>query len=672
LAMSLDSLFKPQSIAVVGASRDREKVGNIVLRNIQSTFHGKVYAVNNKAEEVENLKSYKTITEISEQVDLAVLTVPRQLVPQVMEEAATKGTKSVIIITSGFREVDAIGAKLEDEIGKIARDSGMRFLGPNTLGLITPSFNATFAFSDVKKGNIALVAQSGGIGVYMLNWAQMTRTGISYFVSLGNQSDITETEVYEYLVHDPETRALFTYVEGVADGKRFLDIVPSITVRKPLVFLKGGIGKSGAEAVRTHTGSLAGSIQVFEAAVKAVGGILVDDLEDFLDLIKLVSSDELIKPDFLVITNSGGHGVLAADEIERQSASLINLPDSTREALSKVLPAQSAPRNPLDLSGDANKDRYNKVLQTVQNLDCSKLVVVQSLPMITCTEVAKVLLAYKGKNMVGVMMGMDENAAARILDSANIPAFTFPEDAVRSIKRFTSRRQPRRKIRAASPIAQAQSLTAGKSYLRDFEAMKLCDIYGFKIPKYRIATTVEEGVKMGDQIGYPLVMKVSTDQPVHKTEIGGVRTNVGRDEVAASFAQLSKVSERILMQEQVSGLEVFLGGVDDPTFGHTVLVGPGGIYVEILKDVAYGLSPLAEDEAVEMLQESKVHQMLTARGKSFDETSLIRAIITLSRMIVDLSVSAIDINPLIVNEKGAFAVDIRTILQHGSQENDDK
>jgi acetyl coenzyme A synthetase (ADP forming)-like protein len=666
--MSLDSIFKPQSIAVIGASRDREKVGNIVLRNILSTFHGKVYAVNNKAEQIENLKSYKSITAISEKVDLAVVTVPRQFVPQVMEEAARKGAKSAIVITSGFREVDIYGAKLEDELRKITKKYGMRFLGPNTLGLITPSFNATFTFSDVKRGNIALVAQSGGIGVYMLNWAQMTRTGISHFVSLGNQSDITETEVYEYLVHDPETRAIFTYVEGVADGKRFLDIVPSIAVRKPLVFLKGGVGKSGADAVRTHTGSLAGSMEIFEAAVKAVGGILVDDLEDFLDLIKLVSSDELIKPDFLVITNSGGHGVLATDEIERQSANLIKLPERTREELSKVLPPQSTPSNPLDLSGDANKDRYNKALEIVQHLDCSKLVVVQSLPMITCTEVAKVLLTYKGKNMIGVMMGMDEDAAARILDSAQIPAFTFPEDAVRSIKRFTSRKEPRRKIRIASPIEEAKSLIAGKYYLKDFEAMKMCQIYGLKTPKYGFATTIDEAMKVADEIRYPLVMKISADEPVHKTEIGGVRINIGKEQMATSFSQLSQISRRILIQEQLSGLEVFLGGVEDPSFGHTVLVGPGGIYVEILKDVAYGLSPLSEDEAVEILQENKVHQMLTARGKNYDETSLIRVITTISRMIVDLNVKEIDINPLIVNEKGAFAVDVRTILQKQTSE----
>lgn len=431
-------MFNPQSIAVIGASRDREKVGNIVLRNILSTFHGKMYAVNNKAEQIENLNSYKSITAIGDKIDLAVVTVPRQFVVQVIAEAARKGVPSAIVITSGFREVDAYGAQLEVELVKLTREYGIRFLGPNTLGLITPSFNATFAFSDVKKGNIALVAQSGGIGVYMLNWAQLTRTGISHFVSLGNQTDITETEVYDYLVHDPETRAVFTYLEGVADGQRFLDTVPNIAVRKPLVFLKGGVGKSGADAVRTHTGSLAGSMQVFEAAVRAVGGILVDDLEDFLYLIKLVSSDEIIKPDFLVITNSGGHGVLAADEIERQSGTLISLPENTREELSKVLPPQSTARNPLDLSGDANKARYSQALEIVQHLDCSKLVIVESLPMITCTEVAKALLSYKGKNMIGVMMGMDENAAARILDSARIPAFTFPEDAVKAIHREKS------------------------------------------------------------------------------------------------------------------------------------------------------------------------------------------------------------------------------------------
>jgi acetyl coenzyme A synthetase (ADP forming)-like protein len=660
--MSLDFLFRPATIAIVGASRDREKVGNIVLRNVMSTFHGKVYAVNDKAEKVEGLQSYRSIKDIKEDIELAVVTVPRQHVQQVIEEAAEKKVGAAIIITSGFRELDAYGASLETELNRISAKSGMRFLGPNTLGLITASFNATFTFSDVKRGNIALVAQSGGIGVYMLNWAQMTRTGISHFVSLGNQANISETEVYQYLVRDPQTRAIFTYIEGVADGTQFLDTVPEIAARKPLIFLKGGVGKSGAQAVKTHTGSLAGSMEIFRAAVKAVGGIIVDDLEDFLNLIKLVSSDEPIKRDLLVITNSGGHGVLATDEIERQSLNLIEVPETTKDELVRVLPPQSTPKNPLDLSGDAGRDRYKSTLSIVQDLDCSKLVVVQSLPMISCTEVAKLILNHKGKSMIGVVMGMDEDAAARILDSANIPAFTFPEDAVRSISRLTSRREPRRKIRISSPLPDTESIVTGKSYLKDSEAMKLFDAYGLKTPAYGIATTVEEARKISAEIGFPVVMKISTDEPVHKTELNGVRINVTGEGVETTFKELAQLSKRILVQQQLTGAEVFLGGIDDPIFGHAVLVGPGGTYVELLRSLSCGLSPISEDEASEMLLESKVHQMVTGRGRTYDETALIRAITRLSRMIVDLKIKEIDVNPLIVNENGCFAVDIRTVL----------
>lgn len=660
--MSLDSLFRPKSIAVVGASRSREKIGNIVIRNILSTYKGRIYPVNNKAEDIEGLKAYKSLKEIPSEIDLTIVAVPRDSVIQVIEDAIEKDVKAAIVITSGFKEIGEEGAKLEEELVTIARKGRIRVLGPNTMGVISPDYNGTFTYSNIQRGDIALVVQSGGIGAYMLEWAQRTRTGISYLVSMGNQADVKEYEVIDYLSRDPETRAIFVYLEGVSDGEKFLETIPEATARKPVVFIKGGATAKGAEAVKTHTGSLAGSYEVFKAVIRTVGGIFVEDLSDFLNLTKFVSSSEPIKKDVLVITNSGGHGVLTSDAISRNGLNMIEIPNRIKEYLKKVLPKTSLARNPLDLSGDAGRDRYINALRIVQDLDCTKIVIVQSLPIVSCSEIAKILLNFKGKGIVGVMMGVDEDSAIRILESASIPAFNFPESAVRAIKYLTSKPNPRKKIRTAQPIPAALELVKGKQTLADYDGLKLMEIYGIKTPKWGIATSEEEAQRIADSIGYPVVMKISSDSPLHKTEVKGVVMNVEKDMVKSVFRQLYQITKRVMIQEQLSGLEVFVGGIKDPLFGHSVVVGSGGIYVEVLKNVSYGLSPIYEDEALEMLKESKIHDMLMARKRGYDEGSLIRTIVTVSRMIVDLNIKEMDVNPLIVNERGAFAVDVRVVF----------
>lgn len=656
----IESLFRPESIAVVGASNDKNKVGNIIFRNIISTFNGKIFAVNTNGSVIENYQSYKSLKDINEKVDLVVVAVPRDAVPSVIQDAVDIKAGAAIIITSGFKETDEHGADLEKQVINIARNGNLSILGPNTIGLITPNFNATFAFEDTIRGNSALVAQSGGLGVYMLEWAQKTKTGISYFVSLGNQSDITESDVYEYLSNDVETRAIFSYIEGVSDGDKFLNVVPEIVKKKPMIFLKGGVSKSGSAAIKTHTGSVAGSIDIFKAAVRTCGGIFVDSLEDMLNIARLVNSSENVSSDILIITNSGGHGVLTTDAIDIQEMNEIQLPDRIKKSLLKILPKQSVPRNPIDLSGDADYKRYSDALETVKDLDCTKVVIVQSLPMVTCTDVARAVIKYKGTGVIGVVMGMDEDSASKLLDSASIPSFKFPEDAIKAIKYMTSRWTPDKKIRISEPPEEAKKLVAGKNYLRDFEAMKLMEIYGIKTPKWKTVENESDLDTAADYVGYPLVMKISPDEPVHKTDVNGVIMNVQKENLHEAFKQLNY--KRVLLQEQISGAEIFIGGIKDPVFGYTVVSGVGGIYMEVLKDLSYGLAPVSENEAMYMMDESKVTKMLSARKRNYDRLSLIRAITNISRLIVDLDVSEMDINPVIVNQNGAYAVDVRILL----------
>ncbi|MGC8497307.1 MAG: acetate--CoA ligase family protein [Thermoplasmata archaeon] len=658
----LENLFHPKSIAIVGASRDKDKIGNILLRNIKSTYQGIIYPVNNKVSTIENIQAYKSLKDIKAPVDLVIISIPREGVPEIMQEVGEIGTKVAVIITSGFREVDEEGAKLEEQVSQIAKKYGIRFLGPNTMGFTTPAFNATFAYADVKIGNIAIVAQSGGMGAYMLDWAQRTKTGLSYFVSLGNQTDINEIDIFEFLADDINTSSIFTYLEGVADGTRFLSTVPDITAKKPIIFIKGGTGKYGAQAVQTHTGSIAGSIELFRAAVKTVGGVLVDNLDDFLNMINIIQSDEKYLKDILVITNSGGHGVLTTDEIERESLSLVSLTDEMDRELRKILPDQSKPKNPLDLSGDANGERYRQALDIVQNLECTKLVLVQALAIVSCTEVAKVLIKYKGKRVVGVLMGSDSEPALRILTSAGIPAFSFPEDAVKAIKYVSDMRAASIKYRTSEPISGAMEIVKNKQFLNDEESFRLLELYGIRVPAWSVVSNLEDAKKVAAKIGFPVVMKVSSDEPIHKTEIGGVIMNVEEKDVEKAFNTLISKAPRVMIQQQLNGVEVFIGGLRDPAFGPAVLIGPGGIYVEVIKSISYGLSPVSEDEALEMLKESKVYSLLNARKRNYNISATVSALTRISRMIEDLNIKEMDINPLIVNENNAYATDVRIIF----------
>ncbi len=656
----IEQLFKPKSIAVVGASSNKLKVGNILFRNVISSFNGKIYAVNDKSETIEGYNSYKSLRDIKDNIDLVVIVVPRDSVVNIMNDTAAIKAGAAIIITSGFKETDDHGAELEKQIVEIARKNDIRVLGPNTIGLITPEVNATFAFSDVKMGDTALVAQSGGLGGYMLNWAQETKIGMSYFVSLGNQSDVDETDVFRFLSNDIETRAIFSYTEGISSGEKFLEYVPAVTKKKPIIFLKGGISNKGAQAIKTHTGSVAGSIDIFKAAVRTVGGIFVDNLEDMLNLAKIILSSENVYNDILVITNSGGHGVLTTDSIDVNNLNEIEIPDRLKNDLIKVIPPQSKPRNPIDLSGDADYNRYNNALGVVQNLDCTKVVIVQSLPMITCSDVARAIMNYKGKSVVGVTMGLDQDAASKLLDSVSIPSFEFPEDAIKAIKYMANRPNPTKKLRIPEPIKEASVLIKNKTSLKDFEAMKLMEIYGIRTPEYGVAEDLETAKKEADRIGYPLVMKISPDEPLHKTDINGVLMNLEREDIEEAFKKLNY--KRVILQEQMPGVEIFIGGIKDPVFGPAIVAGIGGIYMEVLKSLSYSLCPVSEEEAYNMIKESKIYNILTARNRNYDINSVVRAITKVSNMLIDLDIKEMDINPLMVNDKGSFAVDVRIIL----------
>lgn len=660
----IEALFNPKSIAVIGASRNRNKVGNIALRNIISTFKGKIYPINDKAPEVEGLKTYKSIKNINDKVDLAIIAIPRDYVPGVMEELGEAGVSAAIILTAGFRELDEKGAKLENEIKQTARKYGIRFLGPNTFGLLTPDFNATFSPFDVKRGNIAVLSQSGGLGFYVLDWLQRYASGVSYFVSLGNQADINEVDALEYIVKDKRNKAIFAYIEGVSEGRKLLDLLYEVTDKIPVVFLKGGISSGGAKAAKTHTGSLAGSYDVFKAAITSAGGIVVERLEDFLELMKLYSFNEPVKDKILIITNSGGHGVLTSDAVEKYGLSLYQLDDSIREKLKAVLPSYLSPNNPLDLSVEAPSSVYDMALDATKDLNCTKIVIGEYSPVTSCVEDAKVIMKYKGKSVIGVFMGVDEREAIELLTKNGIPAFNYPETAIRIISYLFKERKRFKKPDTRKPSIDIEKFVEGKEYLRDYEAFRLLELYNIPVTKYKVVYNENDVNRYFKELNPPIVMKISTDTPIHKSDIGGVRLDIRSEmEALEAYKKLSKLSTRVLMQEQVRGDEVFIGGITDPVFGPTIIVGIGGTLVEVLNKVTYGIAPISYQEADYLLKESGLDKILTVRGKNYDIQSLTDVIVKSSELLAQLKIKEMDLNPVIVNERGALVVDSRILLK---------
>ncbi len=659
----IEHLFHPKSIAIIGASRHRNKVGNIVLRNLIATFHGKIFPVNKHESVIEGLKAYRSVKDINEGIDLAIISIPRDFVVDALEEAGEVGIKAAIILTSGFRELDEIGAKLEEELKAIARRYNIRFLGPNTFGLITPDFNATFSPFDVKRGKIAILSQSGGLGFYVLDWLQRNGSGVSYFVSLGNQADVNEVDTLEYIARDPRNKAVFVYLEGVSEGRRLLNVLSDITTKVPVIFLKGGISKSGSRAAMTHTGSVAGSYEVFKAAINSAGGIVVENLEDFLELMKLYSFEEPIKDKILIITNSGGHGVLTSDAVEKYGLSLCTLDEETKKKLKELLPPYLKPNNPLDLSVEAPSTIYDKALEATKDIDCTKIVIGEYSPVTSCVEDAKVLIKYKGKSVIGVFMGSDEREAISILTENGMPAFNYPEVAVRVISHLFNKINVFKKPKILEPPVLVKELIKGKDYLKDYEAFKLLEIYGIKTPRYRIVENIEELRNAVEELNFPIVLKISSDRPIHKTDIGGVILNINSVEDAINaYNKLSRISPRILVQEQLSGYEIFVGGFIDNSFGPAIVVGLGGILVEILNKVAYAVAPISYDEAEYLLKETKIYDALKARNRNYDINSVEDALVKAAKMMSEINIKEMDINPLIVNENGSYAVDVRILL----------
>ncbi len=701
--MSSSIFFSPRSIAVIGAS-EKPGVGKTIFTNIAKHFKGKIYPVTPSNPTVGGLTAYKSVIDIPEQVDLAVVAAPSRFTPDVMEEVGKKGIKGAIIVSAGFKEVDEEGARLEKQVGEISKKYGIRVIGPNCLGIMSLSndnmMNSTFLKITPRYGGVALVSQSGAICAATVEDAEAQNIGFSKVISMGNKVDMDESDVLELLADDDDTRVIIMYLEDIRSGRRFMDIAKKITTekKKPIVVLKAGRTAEGAKAAASHTGALGGSDANYEAAFAQCGVIRVDTMGELFDLATAFSKQPIPDGGIVIVSNAGGPAIISTDSCSKYGLKMADI-SSIKEAISKVIPAYGSPRNPVDIVGDADYVRFEKVLLEVLAHQNVGSVVTMCTPSATLNydDLARVLVKmsrqFPTKTILASLMGLAEGIENRtIMSEGGVPYYLYSEPAIRTLKAMydfkkwidtSSTKAPT--LQFAKDKEKVKTIfenvcKQGRANLLEEEGYEVLKAYGFPTPKSILGTTEEECVRGAKEIGYPVVMKIASPDIIHKSDAGGVRVGVRTDEeLRASFRSIMENAKKykadakikgVLVQEMVkSAKETILGASQDPTFGPVIMFGLGGIYVEVLKDVVFRVAPIDEREATNMVEAIKTIKLLKGvRGeKPSDLKTIADSLQRLSQLVVDFpEIKEFDINPLLVLEqgRGARVVDARIILKN--------
>jgi acetyltransferase len=696
----LDAFFKPNAIAVIGASRDPSKLGYAVLTNIvESGYSGGVYPINPKAEAILGFKVYPDVRELPEVPDLAIIVIPYQQVPESIEACGQAGVKAVVVISAGFREVGMEGLKREVEVQELAKKYKVRLIGPNCLGVIdthTP-LNATFAAGTPYSGPIAFVSQSGALGTAILDLSLAgKRLGLGKFVSLGNKTDVAEADLLRYLADDEETRVILIYSEGLPSGREFMDVAREVTRKKPVIMVKSGVTQSGQRAVSSHTGSLAGAEQAYKSAFYQSGVLRAETMQEMFDYALGFAYQPLLNGNQIaIVTNAGGPGILATDALEKAGMELARLTQETKLALEHYLPGAASAANPVDVLGDAQNDRYEVALRRVAadpNVDGILVILTpQAMTQIEMTAHAVGKLSKEfDKPILACFMGEARiEAAVDILAEYGVPNYPFPERAAETFAAMRDYREYRdrpdaRIIRFEVDQSAAAELIAsvrsdGRVSLGDAECRSMLDAYGLARPKAEIAANAEEAVRIAGDIGYPVVLKIASPDILHKTDVGGVKVGLTSPadvkdafELIVYRAQRYVPDARIwgcLVQEMVpKGIELLVGMSRDAQFGPLITFGLGGIYVEALRDVTFRIAPFGRKDAEEMLEEIRARTLLDGvRGEpAADKEAIIDTLLRMSQMVTDFpEIVEMDINPLVVYTEGsgAMALDMRLVLK---------
>ncbi|MBK9171322.1 MAG: bifunctional acetate--CoA ligase family protein/GNAT family N-acetyltransferase [Bryobacterales bacterium] len=697
----LDIFFTPKNVAVIGATETPQSVGRTLLWNLMSSpFGGTVYPVNPKRPNVLGIKAYKSVKDVPDAIDLAVVVTPAATVPGVISECADAGVKGAIVISAGFKEAGAHGAELERKVLEEARRGGMRIIGPNCLGVMAPwsGMNATFATTLARAGNVGFISQSGALCTAILDWSLRELVGFSAFLSIGSMLDVGWGDLIYYLGDDPRTKSIVIYMETIGDARSFLSAAREVALTKPIILIKAGRSEAAAKAAASHTGSMAGSHEVLEAAFRRAGVLRVDRISDLFYMAEVLAKQPRPRgPKLTILTNAGGPGVLATDALMAEGGELTELAPETMEKLNAILPPHWSRQNPIDILGDAGPDRYAKAVEIVAKDPNSDglLVILTPQGMTSPTEIAEQLRPYariEGKPILASWMGgADVAGGEAVLNRADIPTFPYPDTAARAFQYMWRYSYNIRGIyetplalpesepvdRGAVDAMLAAARNAGRTILTESESKQVLKAYGIPVVETVVAPTLDEAVAVSARIGYPVVLKLYSETITHKTDVGGVQLNL-LDETAVRAAWTAietgvreKAGEGhfqgVTVQPMVStsGYEIILGSSLDPQFGPVLLFGAGGQLVEVFRDRALALPPLNTTLARRMMQETRIYTALQGvRGrKSVDLAALERLIVRFSQLVAEQPwIKEIDINPLLATSDRLMALDARVIL----------
>jgi acetyltransferase len=702
--VSLDVFFAPKTVAVIGATETAGSVGRTILWNlVTSPFGGTVFPVNSKRPSVLGVKAYKQISEVPEPVDLAVIVTPAATVPGIIHDCAEQGVRGAIVISAGFKEIGPAGVELERQIMVEARRGNMRIIGPNCLGVMSPltGLNATFAAAVARPGNVGFISQSGALCTAILDWSLREMVGFSAFLSLGSMLDVGWGDLIYYLGNDPRTRSIVIYMETIGDARSFLSAAREVALNKPIIVIKAGRSEAAAKAAASHTGSLAGSDEVLEAAFRRCGVLRVNSIADLFYMAEVLSKQPSPKgPRLTILTNAGGPGVLATDALIANGGELAELTPETMEALNQILPAAWSHNNPIDVLGDASPERYAKAVEIAAKDPHSDglLVVLTPQAMTDPTQTAERLKPYArldGKPILASWMGGAEVAAGEgILNHAHIPTFQFPDTAVRaftymwrwaynlkglyetpSLPENSAEYTPNKPL--VDQIVQ-EARGAGRTILTESESKRVLEAYCLPAVETLVAGSEEEAVSHAGRIGYPVVLKLYSETVTHKTDIGGVQLNLGDGEaVARAYRRIqASVAEKagaghfqgVTVQPMIDsgdGYELIVGSTLDAQFGPVLLFGAGGQLVEVFKDRALALPPLNTTLARRMMEQTRIYKALGGvRGRNpVDLAALEQLLVRFSRLVVEQPlIKEIDINPLLATPERLVALDARIIV----------
>jgi len=684
----LASVFKPRAVAVVGASANPEKIGYQILHNIiAGGYKGEIYPINPREKEILKHPAYPSLSEVPGEIDFGVIAVPAPHVLATLKDCAAKNVKSVIVITSGFAEVGKIDE--ENELKQFADQNGIALLGPNTLGVVyTPSaLNASFGPQDILPGKVAFISQSGALAISLMGWTMMEKIGLASLVSLGNKADIGEKELIEYFNRDDNIDTIVIYMEGIKNGHKFL----TTKIEKPVIVLKVGRSQRGAKAAASHTGSLSGSDRIYDAVFKQLGMLRANTFTEAFDWSRGLSLPIPVGEETLIITNGGGIGVSATDECEAVGIKLLDEPQWLEENFRQTMPDFGSTRNPIDITGQGHGDQYRLATQIALQADrVNNLIILYCETAVTDPmEIARSIeaeyhAAGRNKPLVVAMVGGERSRAAlHYLNEKHVPAFSAVDEAISALKvlftwREIAQRPEDHPVIQPPPEEAVQIIEAAKqenrSLLLEHEARRVLELCGVPTPRWAFATSLEEALEKAEGM-YPLAIKIASADIVHKSDVGGVVVNIKTaDELKKKYQQMmARVAEKmpqaklagVNMIQMVNGIECIVGMSRDPQFGPVVMFGLGGVFVEALKDVSFRVVPFGETEAGRLIQDIQARKVLAGfRGMQAHLPSIVRTLCAVQRL--SSLVEEIDINPLMTNTDGSFAVDARIILSTSS------